>query len=308
MEAIVEIKNLSKEFGSFIAVDDLSFCIEKGDVYGFLGQNGAGKSTTLRMLLGLIYPTQGRIFIKGQEFNNRNRHLLGYVGAIIERPDMYGYLSGWDNLRMFATLSRKNIPDSRLYKVLEIVGLSGREKDKVKTYSQGMKQRLGIGIALVHEPELLVLDEPTNGLDPQGIAEMRRLIISLSKVHGKTILMSSHLLTEVEQVATRMLIIHDGKKVAEGSVRELLNPEETLIEIRTTDNVKAAEMLKDSEWGSLVAYTGNVILKMHPDSVPRLNRWLVEHNISVLEIKLKHSLEEYFLSLTSGHHAKAGTL
>lgn len=305
METIVEIKELSKQFGSIKAVDNLSFTIRKGDVYGFLGQNGAGKSTTLRMLLGLIYPTQGSIYINGREFNNGNRHLLAHVGAIIERPDMYGYLSGWDNLRMFATLSRKNIPDSHLHHVLEIVGLKGREKDKVKAYSQGMKQRLGIAIALAHEPELLILDEPTNGLDPQGIAEMRRLIISLSKEHGKTILMSSHLLSEVEQVATKMIIIHRGKKVAEGPVGELLNPEETLIEIRTTDNARTLEILKHTEWNEVLTDAGKgcVTLKMHPDRVPRLNVWLVEQKIAVLELKSKHSLEEYFLSLTSGTNA-----
>ncbi|MEI8278889.1 MAG: ATP-binding cassette domain-containing protein, partial [Bacteroidota bacterium] len=171
MQPVIETKSLSKSFGPLHAVTDLSFAIAPGDVYGFLGQNGAGKSTTMRMLLGLVHPDNGSVFIKGTAFTNRHRHLLQHIGAIIERPDLYGYLSAWDNLRIFARLSYKKIPNSRLHELFELVGLKGREHDKVKAYSQGMKQRLGIAIALIHDPELLILDEPTNGLDPQGISE-----------------------------------------------------------------------------------------------------------------------------------------
>ncbi len=228
MAPILEVRDLSKSFKTFKAVDGLSFGISRGEVYGFLGQNGAGKSTTMRMVLGLIFPDSGSIFINGSEFSNSQRHLLKSIGAIIERPDMYGYLSGWENLKIFATLSGTKVPAARLQEVLEIVGLKGREKDKVSAYSQGMKQRLGIAVAMAHQPELLILDEPTNGLDPQGIAEMRSLIISLSKDHDKTIMISSHLLHEIEQVATNMLILHKGKKISEGSVHQLLNPDDTL--------------------------------------------------------------------------------
>lgn len=307
MNHLVEIRNLTKNFGSITAVQDLTFSIEKGDVYGFLGQNGAGKSTTIRMLLGLIYPTSGTININGQEFNNSRRHLLAHIGAIIERPDMYGYLSGWDNLEMFARLSNKNIGKNRLHEVLEIVGLKGREKDKVKAYSMGMKQRLGIAIALVHDPDLLILDEPTNGLDPQGIAEMRKLIINLSREHDKTILMSSHLLSEVEQVATRMLILHNGKKISEGAVADLLNPEQTLIEISTIQAEKTRAILTASKWTEYIqdAKGAVVTLKMTPRYVPEINRLLVTNEIDVLEIKARHSLEAYFLSLTSEEHVKA---
>lgn len=307
MNQLVEIRNLTKSFGSITAVQDLSFSIEKGDVYGFLGQNGAGKSTTIRMLLGLIYPTSGTININGQEFNNSRRHLLAHIGAIIERPDMYGYLSGWDNLEMFARLSNKNIGKNRLHEVLEIVGLKGREKDKVKAYSMGMKQRLGIAIALVHDPDLLILDEPTNGLDPQGIAEMRKLIINLSREHDKTILMSSHLLSEVEQVATRMLILHNGKKISEGAVADLLNPEQTLIEISTIQAEKTRAILTASKWAEYLQDAKGAVmtLKMTPRYVPEINRLLVTNEIDVLEIKARHSLEAYFLSLTSEAHVKA---
>jgi ABC-type multidrug transport system ATPase subunit len=300
LEAIIATEKLNKTFKGLKAVEDLSFSINKGDVYGFLGQNGAGKSTTMRMLLGLIYPDGGYIYINGEKFSNKNRHLLSNIGAIIERPDMYGYLSGWDNLKIFAALSGKRIPVSRLHEVLEIVSLKGREKDKVKTYSQGMKQRLGIAIALVHSPQLLILDEPTNGLDPQGIAEMRSLILSLSKEHNKTILISSHLLYEIEQVASRMLVIHKGRKIVEGEVHTLLNPDETLVDVQMNPDERIAGKLKTSEWQQhLTGISHNTItLKMHRDRIPALNRWLVANEVAVHSIQSKHSLEAYFLSLT----------
>lgn len=300
MKPVISAKNLTKSFKEFKAVDDLSFSIEQGSVYGFLGENGAGKSTTMRMLLGLIRPDAGQVFIKGREFTSRRRYLLKYVGAIIERPDLYGFLSGWDNLRMMALLSRKPIRRKQLYDVLELVGLRGREEDKVKDYSQGMKQRLGIAIALVHEPDLLILDEPTNGLDPQGIAEMRSLILKLSREHQKTILVSSHLLYEIEQIATQMLIIHKGKKVIEGNVAELLDPKETLFDIRMEPDAMVLRSLSESRWQPFVAEAGDGMLtmKMHPRQMPELNRWLVHQHAAILEIRSRHSLEAYFLSLT----------
>jgi ABC-type multidrug transport system ATPase subunit len=301
LKPILEVNELTKSFKTFKAVDNLSFTIQHGEVYGFLGQNGAGKSTTMRMLLGLIFPDSGTISINGYEFNNSRRHLLKSIGAIIERPDMYGYLSGWDNLKIFATLSDSKITKDRLYEVLEIVGLKGREKDKFKAYSQGMKQRLGIAIAMAHNPDLLILDEPTNGLDPQGIAEIRALIVSLSRDHGKTILVSSHLLHEVEQMATSMLIIHRGKKVSDGKLSDLMNPDETLIEVNVKPNNNLVNMLSGSVWGQLtVSQTEEqIVLKMNPKIVPELNRWLVDNRIDVLSISSRHSFEAYFLNITN---------
>lgn len=301
MEPIIETHNLSKSFKTFRAVTDLSFTIGRGDVYGFLGQNGAGKSTTMRMLLGLIFPDHGEIRINGAVFNNHRRYLLQHIGAIIERPDLYGYLSGWDNLRIFAALNNRSIPKSRLHAVLEQVGLKDREQDKVKAYSQGMKQRLGIAIALVHEPDLLILDEPTNGLDPQGIAEMRELILSLSRDHGKTVLISSHLLYEIEQVATNMLILHKGNKIAEGPVSELLNPEETLVDVAMEPVENVNDLFSGSEWQARLQHVTPtaLTLKMNRNKIPALNKWLVERGINITEIKSKHSLEAYFLSLTN---------
>lgn len=300
MTPVIESLHLSKTFGSVAAVQDLSFSIQPGDIYGFLGQNGAGKSTTMRMLLGLIRPTGGSIRIKGEDFNHHRRHLLRYMGAIIERPDLYGYLSGWDNLRLFATLSGERIPDTHLVALLELVGLRGREKDKVKTYSQGMKQRLGIAVALTHSPELLILDEPTNGLDPQGIADVRRLILHLSKDHGKTILISSHLLYEIEQMATRMLIVHQGRRIAEGPVSELLDPRETLMAVDLEPDERIAGLLRASRWagGLQEVAPDHFTVKMHPGEAPELTQWLVQQGFRVRQVQARHSLEAYFLSLT----------
>lgn len=311
LEHIVEVQGLTKSFGSFSAVNDLSFTINKGDVYGFLGQNGAGKSTTMRMLLGLIHPTAGQVYINGRLFNENRKEALRHVGAIIERPDLYGYLSAWDNLKIFARLSDKKIPDTRIDEVIDVVGLRGREKDKVRAYSQGMKQRLGIAVALVHDPELLILDEPTNGLDPQGIVEMRDLIKTLGSQMGKTIVISSHLLYEIEQVATNMLIIHKGKKVVEGKVSDLLNPNETLFEVRMLPDDSVMSKLQESGWGDYIADGGNsstLVMRMHPRKMPALNKFLVEQQVHVLEIKSRHSLEAYFISLTNHADAELGAI
>ncbi len=297
---ILEVRSLTKSFNQFKAVDDLSFAINKGAVYGFLGQNGAGKSTTMRMLMGLIFPDSGSIIINGSSFSNSQRQLLRNIGAIIERPDMYGYLSGWENLKIFAALSGKNIKTTRLHEVIEMVGLKGREKDKVKAYSQGMKQRLGIAIATVHEPDLLILDEPTNGLDPQGIAEIRQLILSLSKDHGKTILVSSHLLHEIEQVATDIIIIHKGKKMIEAPVGELLRPDDTRIEITLQPAPGLQQSIYQTSWAqySPEIIDGVLTIKMNPAHIPALNKWLVVQGIEVSGITTQHSFEAYFLNIT----------
>ncbi|MBY0347518.1 MAG: ABC transporter ATP-binding protein, partial [Hydrotalea flava] len=213
MEPIIQVQNLSKQFGDIVAVNDLSFTVPAGSVYGFLGQNGAGKSTTIRMLLSLITPTEGNIRFFGLPLQQHRKKIFKNIGAIIERPDLYGYLSAYDNLKMFACLNGMHPTHLQLMNQLEQVGLADRAKNKVKTFSQGMKQRLGIGIALIHNPSLIILDEPTNGLDPQGIADIRRLIVQLSKEQQKTILLSSHLLSEIEQMATHILIIDKGKKI-----------------------------------------------------------------------------------------------
>lgn len=303
MSSIIKVSNLSKQFKDLHAVNDLSLSVEEGDVYGFLGQNGAGKSTSIRMLLTLIKPTAGNISIFGKDLSTHRHEILKQVGAVIEKPDLYKYLSAYDNLAIFAKLSGMKPNRAVLMEQLKMVGLDERAESKVKTFSQGMKQRLGIAVALVHNPRLIILDEPTNGLDPQGIADMRNLILHLSREMGKTIVVSSHLLSEIELVANRMIIIHKGKKVVEGKVAELLDPSKSLVQIETTNDAEARQKLQQTKWGSLLHSGKKLQLKMNKEDVPQLVAELISLQVPVLSVNPMHSLEDYFLSLTTnaGH-------
>lgn len=309
MIPIVSVQHLTKQFSGVTAVNNLSFTVNEGDVYGFLGQNGAGKSTTIRMLLTLIQPTSGDVQLFGKNLHGHRNEVLKQVGAIIERPDMYKYLSAYHNLAIFAKLSGVKTSRRQLMEQLEMVGLANRAHSKVKTYSQGMKQRLGIAIALVHNPKLVILDEPTNGLDPQGIADMRNLILRMSREMGKTVIVSSHLLTEIEQVATRMLIINQGKKIVEGSVATLLDPAKTLVQIESTDPAAARAWIAKSYWSAgLIEGTAIIKLQMKRDEIPELAAGLVSAGIPLLAIQPRHSLEDYFLKLTTpNQHVAAFT-
>jgi ABC-2 type transport system ATP-binding protein len=308
MSAVIAVNNLSKKFSEIHAVSDLSFTVNKGDVYGFLGQNGAGKSTTIRMLLTLIKPTAGSIKIFEKDLLTHRHNILTNTGAVIEKPDLYKYLSAFDNLSIFAKLSGCHLTKKELMAQLEMVGLADRSDSKVKTFSQGMKQRLGIAVALVHNPELIILDEPTNGLDPQGIADMRNLIIQLSKERSKTILVSSHLLSEIELVANRMLIIHKGRKMAEGKVSELLDPAKTLVKVETADKALALQKIKQSAWANNLTGTDDIAFTIDKNKIPALSKDLIEMGVPVVAIVPQHSLENYFLSLTNqASHVEAFT-
>ncbi|HMK26095.1 MAG TPA: ABC transporter ATP-binding protein [Chitinophagaceae bacterium] len=301
MSAVIQVKHLSKDFKEVKAVDDLSFTVEEGQVYGFLGQNGAGKSTTIRLLLTLVYPSSGEIEIFGKNLKQHRKEILRQTGAIIERPDLYKYLTALENLRIFAAMSGVKISGKELMDQLAMVGLAERAHSKIKTYSQGMKQRLGIATALVHDPQLIILDEPTNGLDPQGIADVRNLILHLSKVRKKTLFISSHLLNEMELIADSMLIIDRGKKVAEGNKEELLNPASMQVELITDNKEASLHRIKETKWGSFLVNNENenILLDINKNLIPELNRTLVEKNINVISLRPKHSLEDYFLSLTA---------
>lgn len=303
MESIIKVRNLSKTFKEIKAVQDLSFTVNEGDVYGFLGQNGAGKSTTIRMLLTLIAPTAGTIELFGYNLIKHRKEILKNVGAVVERPDLYKYLTGYENLTLFAKMSGIKITNKHLMDQLEMVGLAARAKSKVKTYSQGMKQRLGLAVALVHNPKLILLDEPTNGLDPQGIADMRNLILMLSRDLKKTILVSSHLLSEVEQIANRMIIIDKGKKLVEGTVNELFNPDDSIVVLQTNNNQLCIELLTNSTYAtSILESTAKEIeLKLRKEEVPLLTRFLIENEIDILGISARHTLEDYFLKITTAN-------
>lgn len=308
MGSIIRVDHLTKHFRDIKAVENLSFTVEEGQVYGFLGQNGAGKSTTIRMLLTLIQPTSGSIDIFGMDLQRHRKEILRQVGAIIERPDLYKYLTALENLRIFATMSGIKISGKKLMDQLAMVGLEQRAHSKVKTYSQGMKQRLGIATALVHDPKLIILDEPTNGLDPQGIADIRNLILMLSREKNKTLLISSHLLSEIELIADSMLIIDKGKKLVEGSVNDLFDPAETVVELKTTNDAAAFEKLSGSDFREFVQDRRNdcVLLKLHRNRIPEVLKELVRMEVNVISLHSKHSLEDYFLSLTTGQpHVEA---
>ncbi|MEN9371582.1 MAG: hypothetical protein RLZZ64_657 [Bacteroidota bacterium] len=300
---ILEVEHLKKHFGNFVAVDDLSFSVQQGEVYGFLGQNGAGKSTTIRMLLSLIAPTSGSIQLFGKSITAHREAILNQMGAVVEKPDLYKYLTGYENLSLFAKMSGKHISKETINQTLALVGLEKRCHDPVRVYSQGMKQRLGIAVALVHDPAFIILDEPTNGLDPQGIADIRNLILYLSKERKKTVLVSSHLLSEIEQVADSMLIINKGKKIVEGKVNELLNPNHVRLEITVDDSLAAKRLIENSSWskGLKHAPEGKLIVETEAQAVGQLNKLLVESNVNVTSLRSMNSLEAYFLSLTTGN-------
>ena len=298
--SVIKVQNISKHFGSLKAVDDLSFEVQAGQVFGFLGQNGSGKSTTIRMLLSLIHPTSGQIEIFGKRIEKNRDAILEQVGAIIERPDLYPYLSAREHLELFAKVRKQKIGEADINATLEKVGLAHRAKDKVQTFSLGMKQRLGIGIALVHNPSLIILDEPTNGLDPQGIADIRQLIQYLAKEEGKTVLVSSHLLSEIEQVAHQILIIHQGKKMVEGVTKELLDPEKRIVQIKTTDDANALKVITGGSFSNyLLPRSEGIYLKIPTREIPLLNESLVKAEVALLGIETKNSLEDYFLQITS---------
>ena len=303
MPPVIEVNNLSKHYKDIKAVDDISFSVSEGEIYGFLGQNGAGKSTTIRMLLTLIEPTRGSIRIFGHNLFTHRKEVLKQVGAIIEKPDLYKYLTALENLSIFAKLSGIRPTRKQLLSGLEMVGLQSRANSKIKTYSQGMKQRLGIAVALIHDPKLIILDEPTNGLDPQGIADMRNLILRLSKEDGKTIFVSSHLLTEIEVIADRMLILDKGKKVVEGAVSELFDSSKTVIEVEVANPARVYEKLKSGNWGRyLKAIRDHILIfELDKQEIPKLHVHLVEIGAEVIAVRPRHSLEDYFLSLTTAN-------
>ncbi|BBL80427.1 ABC transporter ATP-binding protein [Rubrobacter xylanophilus] len=293
-DAIVETRNLTKRYGRINAVDGLDLTVRRGEVYGFLGPNGAGKTTTLRMLLGLVRPTSGSASVLGGEPGAPEG--LKRVGALVESPAFYPYLSGRDNLRVIARYC--GAPPSRVDEMLETVELSGRAKDRFKKYSLGMKQRLGVAAALLKDPELLILDEPTNGLDPKGMADMRDLIRRLGRGE-RTVLLSSHLLGEVEQICDRVGVIRKGHLVAEGTVAELRSKAGLLVRAAPLeDAAKIAEGLVGVEE---VEVSGGLLrLTTDPGRAAEINRRLVSAGLDVSELRpAEQSLEEVFLELTA---------
>jgi ABC-type multidrug transport system ATPase subunit len=297
---VLQTHGLSKRYRRRWAVKNLDLSVRRGDVFGFLGPNGAGKSTTIRMLLSLIRPTQGRVELFGAPLSRRKRSGLRKVGGLVERADFYLYLSARRNLEIIASL-RGDESAADIGRVLDLVGLSARANENVKTFSHGMKQRLGIAQALLGSPELIILDEPTTGLDPQGIKEVRDLIQHLSSEGKMTIFLSSHLLSEIEQTATTMAIINKGALVVQGRVADLLSSGENTVRVESPMAEAALSVITASGLATSATRTGSVVECVMPgDRVAELNRALVRAEIPVHALVPRRSLEEYFLSITEG--------
>ncbi|WP_315111940.1 ATP-binding cassette domain-containing protein [Clostridium intestinale] len=297
MNNIVSTSKLSKKYGDTYRVKDVDLFVKKGDIYGFLGPNGAEKSTTLKMLLGLVKPTNGTFKIFDQEFESNRSSILKEVGSLIESPSYYGHLSGIENMRVMQRL--REVPDKNVAEALRIVRLENQKDKKVSHYSLGMKQRLGIAMALLAFPKLLILDEPTNGLDPAGISEIRELIQTLPRRYGITVLISSHLLSEIEQIATSVGIINNGKMLFQGEMDELKMKSKSTIAIKTDNNRLAKDILVRR--GIVNTQEGDFLMlrDIIDRQVVQINKELTNHDIGVLRIEEhKKSLENIFLSLT----------
>jgi ABC-2 type transport system ATP-binding protein len=297
-EEILHVARLEKYYGSFHALKGIDLSIKKGEIFGLLGPNGAGKTTMLRVLVGLIKPTSGEVRFFDKLGLNDLIDVLPRIGCIIEEPRFYPYLSGRKNLEVAGRYYPEIISSGRISELIELVGLAGRDSDKVKTYSQGMRQRLGIAQAMLNNPEIVILDEPTNGLDPKGIIELRQLIIRLKEEFGKTIILSSHILSEVEQMADSMAIINNGVCVSQGLVSELLakNVVSVSMETETPDATLVmlhALGLKANE------NRGALIFQADLDSIPLIVEKLTAAGQRIFRLDHRRKLEDYFLKLTA---------
>ncbi len=298
-DSVLRTTNLGKRFKNRWAARNIDLQINRGDVFGLLGPNGAGKSTTMRMILSLISPTEGEVEIFGKSLRRNRSQALGSVGGIVEKPDFYLYLSAIRNLQIAGSLSG-GVARKRIDEVLDLVGLLGRARDKIKTYSHGMKQRLGIAQALLSNPELVILDEPTNGLDPQGMKEIRDLIQHLAHDQKKTVILSSHLLNEVEMVATRMAVLNKGELVAQGDVQKLLDQGEKYIILKAEPKKKVSEVLRGmKDKVKKFKVVGDALeVTMQFEHIPLLTRKLVGAGVDIHAVVPRRSLEEFFLSIT----------
>jgi len=295
---VIQLKSLYKKFGPRMAVDNLTLRVPAGEIYGLLGHNGAGKSTAIGMMLGQVWPTSGEVKICGHDVTARRRQALQKVGAIFESPAFYDYLSGRRNLEILTSYTAAT-PPARVREVIEWVGLSGREDSKVRTYSHGMRARLALAQALLPHPELLILDEPSDGLDPEGIHEMRQTILRLHRDLGLTILLSSHLLNEVEQLCTRIAVLNQGRMVFEGTMAST-KQRERWVRLKVGDFpsavslLRGAQLIKGSREGRLISLDEGV-------STDRIVKLLVEHSQPVYEIASEEeTLEDFYLGLMNG--------
>jgi ABC-2 type transport system ATP-binding protein len=301
MNEILKIENLTKKRGNKVVVDNLSFSVSKGDIFGFLGPNGAGKSTTMKMILKLIKKDSGKVYIDGFDIDKNFKDAIKNVSAIIESPAIYLDLTAYENLKIAKNFSDSYSVSHSIEDVLTIVGLKGRANEKAKNYSLGMKQRLSIAMALIKNPKIILLDEPTNGLDPKGVVEMRELIKELAHKHNKTIIISSHVLHEIEMMCNRVLIINKGKQILESDI-ETITSKKDLFYIRTEDIDKAIKLLHGKTYAKLYQREKDgITVQVNEASLSLLTKELIKHDISVYEISSNNkSLEDIFIEITGG--------
>jgi ABC-2 type transport system ATP-binding protein len=308
---VLSVKNVKKNIKNKPIIKGISFDVYAGEIFGFLGPNGSGKTTTIRMLVNLIKPTEGTISICGYDVHKNHNEAMQYVGCIVENPELYSYLTGWENLEHFARML-PNVDEQRIREVVEIVGMHQRIQDKVRTYSLGMRQRLGIAQALLGRPKLLILDEPTNGLDPQGIKEMRDFIKRLAE-DGLSLFVSSHLLSEIQQMCDRVAIISHGQVIQVGAVDTLIDQfggkvvwtvspgEIAELLIKNSPLVQAIEESVIEKARGIEAPITRIVTQMDGDLIPQLTRTLVEAGVQLFSVEIKNpTLEDLFLSLTEG--------
>ncbi|MFE7062886.1 ABC transporter ATP-binding protein [Sutcliffiella sp. NPDC057660] len=303
MSYALEVKNLTKRIGSKTIVNDVSFAVEKGEIFGLLGPNGAGKTTIIRMIVNLINRSGGSVIINGHHLEDSFKSAMSEMGAIVENPEFYKYMSGYKNIKHYANMATKKITKERIQEMVSLVGLEEAIHNKVKTYSLGMRQRLGVAQALLHEPSLLILDEPTNGLDPQGIREFRDYLRLLAN-NGISVVVSSHLLSEMQLMCDRFAIIEKGELIHISTMNESVGTEESLREyaFEVSDVDKALAILQSNDFTDKIVkkQATEVFLSIVKEDVAKINRLFVEQNIDVYGIQiLKATLEDRFLELTN---------
>lgn len=295
-QSIVRVEQLTKRIGSKTLVENISFEVKKGEVVGLLGPNGAGKTTLMRMMVGMIRMTEGEVWIDGQSVKQQFESTAAKIGAVIENPEFYPFLSGYENLTYFGRMNN-NVTEDRIDEVVQLLGMGQVIDRKVKAYSLGMRQRLGIAQALIHNPDVLILDEPTNGLDPNGIHEMRMYIKKIAHEQGKAVLVSSHLLSEVELMCDRVIIIQHGEYVTTQSIQRDGSLEMETIHIRVDDVKRAADLLTYDA----VIQDNELILTVENEEIPNVIRTLTEKSIRIYRVyEERKTLEEKFLELTGG--------
>ncbi|KKY00954.1 hypothetical protein VN21_11295 [Paraclostridium benzoelyticum] len=302
MNEILKVENLTKKRGDKVVVDNLSFTVNQGDIFGFLGPNGAGKSTTMKMILNLIKKDGGKVYIDGYDIDKKFKDAIKNVAAIIESPAIYLDLTAYENLKIVKNFSDTYSGSYEIYEVLEIVGLKGRDNEKVKNYSLGMKQRLGIAMALIKNPKIILLDEPTNGLDPKGVIEMRKLINELAIKHKKTIIISSHVLHEIEMICNKVIIIKNGKQILESDIKSITTKKD-LFFIKTTGIGEAAKVLNEKKYVKVNKIEKNgIIVQANESSIALVIKELVNKNIPIYEVSVSNkSLEDIFIEVTGGN-------